>query len=189
MTFAKKALHARVLVLVVAGWMILRVVGRPAEAATPSSAPRAATAASAASGLPIDLPLDRGDTVDGWALARGAIVVAVMLAVAGAVVLRTRFRWSAPPPFGDRKQSPWTRWLAPVAANRPLRVVQSSRLTPRASVHVLHWDDKEWLVGCTEHGIAVLGQRAPPEAAGDGGRAGAAPDLVHPERSVTGKQP
>jgi hypothetical protein len=47
-----------------------------------------------------------------------------------------------------------------------LRLVQSLFLTPRASVHVIGWDGREWLVGCTEGGLMELGWRATPHSAG-----------------------
>lgn len=53
----------------------------------------------------------------------------------------------------------WRTWLITPANVTNLKVVQSTRLTPRASAHVLQWDGKEWLVGCTERSITVLGQR------------------------------
>jgi hypothetical protein len=58
----------------------------------------------------------------------------------------------------------WLRWLSPTLRGHPVQILQSTRLTPRATVHVLVWDGKEWLVGCAEHGITVLGQRASPAA-------------------------
>ena len=56
-------------------------------------------------------------------------------------------------------QAPWMKWLAAGGAEG-MRVIQSSRLTAKASVHILHWDDKEWMVGVTDQGIALLGQRS-----------------------------
>ncbi len=47
-----------------------------------------------------------------------------------------------------------------------LKVLQSTALTARASLHVVRWDGREWLVGCTERGIATLAERMPPAEAG-----------------------
>jgi len=41
---------------------------------------------------------------------------------------------------------------------RPLEVLHSTRLTPRASVHVLRWKGREWLVGCSDQSVTVIGE-------------------------------
>ena len=46
-----------------------------------------------------------------------------------------------------------------------LKLIQSTALTARASLHVVRWDGREWLLGCTDHGITPLAERTPPEAA------------------------
>lgn len=51
-----------------------------------------------------------------------------------------------------------------------LKVVQSTALTARASLHVVRWDGREWLLGCTEHGIAPLAERAPASVVEASGR-------------------
>jgi hypothetical protein len=53
----------------------------------------------------------------------------------------------------------WLKWFAPANDPKGVRVLQSTRLTPRATLHVLHWDAKEWLVGCTEHSVTLIAQR------------------------------
>ena len=45
-----------------------------------------------------------------------------------------------------------------------LKVMQSTALTARASLHVVRWDGREWLFGCTEHGITPLAERTPSDA-------------------------
>jgi flagellar biogenesis protein FliO len=67
----------------------------------------------------------------------------------------------------------WIGWLVwrgkglrgmfrPVARDG-LKLVQSTALTARASLHVVRWDGREWLLGCTERGITPLAERAQPE--------------------------
>jgi hypothetical protein len=42
-----------------------------------------------------------------------------------------------------------------------IRVLQSVRLTPRSTLHVIRWDGKDLIVGCAEGAIAILGSRTP----------------------------
>lgn len=57
----------------------------------------------------------------------------------------------------------WRRLMA-ARATAQLRVVESARLTPRSSVHVVQWSGRQWLLGCTEQGITVIGQQPAPAA-------------------------
>ncbi len=175
-----------VLALVVAGWLVFRafdargpasVAGgassSPAKAAllagpgsrdaAPDQTTREGGLASGADTgtfrLPAGLPLRRSTAPD---VPRGtllgfALLCASALAVAGVVLLRRRLHASLALPDSARADG-WLRWL-PGALPSQLRVLQTIRLTGRASVHVLRWDEKEWLVGCAEHGMTILGQR------------------------------
>jgi hypothetical protein len=111
------------------------------------------------------LPLRRETETSAGSSPQGAILVALILALAAAVLLRARRRRPALPPAGENRRRGWLSWLPGALARPPLQVLHSTRLTPRASVHVLVWDDKEWLVGCTEQGVTMLGQRPSPAAA------------------------
>jgi flagellar biosynthesis protein FliO len=105
--------------------------------------------------------------MDVWAQVRAFTFLTVLFGIAGAVLWRRRARRSAasvtPPP----RVTGWLRWLVPEVSDAPLRVLQSARLTSRASVHVVRWDDTEWLIGCTDRELTVIGQRSHPT----GGRA------------------
>jgi Flagellar biosynthesis protein, FliO len=67
----------------------------------------------------------------------------------------------------------WIGWLAwrrkglsgmfRPAQRDGLKVLQSTALTARASLHVVRWDGREWLLGCTERGITPLAERTPPD--------------------------
>jgi hypothetical protein len=61
----------------------------------------------------------------------------------------------------------WAAWLRPSDAVGGLRLVQTVRLTPRASLHLVRWNDRELLVACSERGVEWLGGGAP-AGAGDG---------------------
>ncbi|RAN48422.1 hypothetical protein RB25_11595 [Herbaspirillum rubrisubalbicans] len=59
-----------------------------------------------------------------------------------------------------RTSAHWAKWLKVKNVSMRLCLVQSTRLTPKSSVHVVQWDHKEWLLGCSEQGITLLGQRS-----------------------------
>lgn len=135
------------------------------------AAPSAAAAVSAQSGdesrLPASLPLKRDDDSDignGRVWMKEGLLLVVVLA--GAAMVLIRKRTSSPASSIPRGMS--QGWLNRRAfqADRP-RVESITRLTNRASVHVLQWDGKEWLVGCTEQNMIVLGQRSSRSGQGD----------------------
>lgn len=124
-----------------------------------------ATARSGASGALAGsaLPLVRDDA-DRFTAGRLVSVVLMLLAGAGALAW-ARGRQGGPGAGGGRWGEPfrqgWQRWRS-IRGASAVRLVQSTRLTPRASVHVLEWDGRELLVGCAEDGITVLGERVSP---------------------------
>lgn len=44
------------------------------------------------------------------------------------------------------------------ASARSLAVLESTRLTAKASAHVVQWNDRQWLVVCTDQSATVVGQ-------------------------------
>ncbi len=58
--------------------------------------------------------------------------------------------------------SAWFGRLTRGAPAERVRVMQSVRLTPRSSLHVVLWDGRELLVACADAGVSVLGSRLPP---------------------------
>jgi hypothetical protein len=125
------------------------------------------------SGLPATLPLKRdpvlgsesGDPLRG----RGWAVFGLLVVIfAGVLVYRAR--------ASDKglEAPKWMRRMGVSFSDAPVRVVHSVRLTPHASLHLVRWNDQEWLLGCSESGMLLVGQsRVPwsPAAASDEGRA------------------
>lgn len=112
----------------------------------------AASAAVAGSGAAV-LPFKRG-AEDGWpggigTLAFLSLLLVVVLAWAG---WRRQNRGSS---------SSSLRQLL-VRQNPDLKVVQSVRLTPRASLHVIEWKGQQQLLACSEHGVQAISS-PPPE--------------------------
>jgi hypothetical protein len=109
--------------------------------------------------LPASLPLRRDEPAPGPGLGplrSAGLAVALAALFGGAILLRGRGATSGRPAARLR----WPAWLGlqAGATTRPMRVVQSQRLTPRASLHVVEWDGREWLVGCSEQGISLVAQ-------------------------------
>ena len=110
--------------------------------------------------LSADLPLRREPS---QALAVGrapalVVLAAIMLVFVGGALLRRQGRAVGRGPAVAVRLASWLRTLSPAEPKRTLRVLQSARLTARASVHVLQWDGREWLVGCSEQGMTVMGR-------------------------------
>lgn len=53
----------------------------------------------------------------------------------------------------------WLKGFGASPSAKALQVVQSTRLTAQASLHVVQWDGKEWMVGCTDQGLSILANR------------------------------
>lgn len=135
-------------------------VSSPERTLGAGPAPLEISRGSSSARLPLDLPLKRESS---QVPARGRavapfVLAATMLVFGGAALLRRYSRAAKGQPATDRSLAAWLRRLTP-SQEQSLRVLQSARLTARASVHVLKWDGREWLIGCTEQGVTVMGQR------------------------------
>lgn len=112
--------------------------------------------------IPPEIPVRRASEhpVSGAAPLRWVLILGVAL-VAGIVLVQGRRRAAAPrgaAPLG--LGSSLGRWLRGAGADGGARLVQSIRLTPRASVHVLRWEGEDWLLACGEGPVTLLGRRA-----------------------------
>ena len=112
------------------------------------------------SGIAPSLPLRRDSDValeaHGFGAFRALALVLMLIALSAWLLRR---KWLGRRSGAPSKAPDWLKWLDAPAKAGGLRVVESRRLTPRASLHVLHWGGEEWLVGCTEQGMTVLGKR------------------------------
>jgi hypothetical protein len=144
-------------------------VSSPERTLGAGPAPLEISRGSSSARLPADLPLKRESS---QAPAGGR--AGVPFVFGAAAVLRRHSRGAKGGPAMDRSLAAWLRRFSPSAQEHSLRVLQSARLTARASVHVLKWDGREWLIGCTEQGVSVMGQRisAASQATGGAGIAG-----------------
>jgi hypothetical protein len=137
--------------------------------------------------IPREIPVRRDpEDVGAGAGVGGVVLLVVLLAASGFALVHIR-RSMAAPRATRAWRSGWFRWFAASRAAGGVRLVQSVRLTPRASVHVVRWDDKEWLIGCADDSVQILGCRAeaaepsPPAARAE--PAPAAPELAEQEKS------
>lgn len=132
--------------------------------------------------LPAALPLvrDAGLSVGGVD-PRWLALLGLILFIAFVVAARLRkHRAGLPRGPARRASNAWSAFgalsalrahlgghLGAGAVDQPLRVVQSARLNARASVHVLRWGEREWLIGCTDQQISVLADPQPRHPDGD----------------------
>ena len=120
-----------------------------------------ASASSASAGLPANIPVKREHTGGlggpkgdhGWL----AIGIAVVLLGIGVVAMRKRSR-----PAGARAPG-WRslRNLLDAGPSPEIAQASSTRLSPRHSLHVVEWNGRRLLLGCSEHAIRLLAE-APP---------------------------
>lgn len=124
---------------------------------------------AASSALPSSLPVRR-DTAPVWETGGIGVLgaLSVVLVVAGALAWGLRRGMATSPKTADWSSVLRGRWLllgGKSPSGRPqeeLRMVRSLRLTPRASVHVVEWNGRQWLVGASEQAVSLLGERSSP---------------------------
>lgn len=86
-----------------------------------------------------------------------------------------RCAWSMGPTLG-KGQSPspsrqqktgWRRFVGPRGSDA-IELIGTTRLTPRHSVHVVQWEGRNLLIGCSDQTIALLAESTPKPGAGTG---------------------
>jgi len=134
-------------------------------AADPASQPAAPHASGAP--LPSSIPVRRDATSsegegagDRWWVA--TLFVGGLLAC-GVIAAR---RKQAKADAGARSVMSWFRLggLIDTASSREIERVSSTRLSPRHSLHVVVWNGKRLLLGCTDQSIQVLSEALAPES-------------------------
>jgi hypothetical protein len=126
-----------------------------------ASSPQAVAAASA-------IPFLRRDPHDADASGAGGALVAVLLLAAAGAWLAHRAGWLRRGGGATRLR----RLLAPTSA-AGLRVLGSTRLTPKASAHVLQWEGRRVLVVCTDHAATVVARDEAGDVRADAAAGGA----------------
>lgn len=101
------------------------------------------------------------------------IFILLMVLIVVQVTLRRRLD-----PAGGKASWNWRRALRLPANDAALRVVATTRLDGRASLHVIEWEGTQLLIARSEHSIALLAEH-PPRASsahpfGDGKDGGSA---------------
>ncbi len=126
-------------------------------APSPSSetpAPAPATASPSEPGSADSLPLRR-DASPIWQTGGtdpfAALTIVLLIAGGGGW-----FLWRRKARNGDGGKRPGWPFRGPPQATLSLKVLQSIRLTPRASLHIVKWNDRSLLLGCTDQGVTVL---------------------------------
>lgn len=159
-----------------AAWSARRSGARPQAV----RAERVERAGEGRSPLSQSLPLIRDDgrgEPESWSWGRLALLVATGAVLLGGVALRGAGR-------GREMAAGMRGWLGSLQRGKDstaLHVVSAARLTNRATVHVVSWKGSEWLLGCADGEITVIGRSTPEEPAVEPGRcAGTTPGEEEP---------
>lgn len=105
--------------------------------------------------LPASIPVKR-NAPSGDSSNDSALVVIALLAALALLAYPVAKAWQ------QRKAgNAWVNWFGASPAS-DLRVLGSTRLTPRHSLHVVEWEGKRLLLGCSEQSVRVLDQADAP---------------------------
>ena len=140
------------------------------EKVAPANGPATSSAESAPTDRPVmrlseELPLRRGDSPiwksDGvHPFAALSIVLALAMVCAWFMWYRKRRGAGRRPgtSAASGRAGNWMFWRPWVMPGKPgeFRVLQSTRLGPRSSLHVVEWQGQQLLLGCTEQSITTL---------------------------------
>lgn len=126
---------------------------------TPSASSTARSSVKVEAGrISGSIPVKRESEPEGgatWGVPQLLLAVAVLGGLLWWLPKRLRARSSSGGSLNTRMLS---RMVGQKNGDHP-RVLSSSRLVGKASLHVIEWDHQQWLVGCTEHHVSVLAKR------------------------------
>ncbi len=135
-----------------------------ASADTASSTSAPTSSATLSPSLPLRRDTDSASEIGGAAtFLILALSIAAIWAAGWALVRNHRLQRRFLPALGGiggTGQSKTGKWWQSLATTDGVQILQSKPLTARVSVHVLQWDGKEWLLGCADNAIEVIGQRS-----------------------------
>lgn len=153
-------------------WLVSAVLAL--SLAPPIGAAETAPATTGTVSLPSDIPVRREAHAESGNGGRTVFVVWSVVALGALAWVAIGWSRRQRNAAEQASHSPWqlglTRLLGRTNA-ADLRVLSSVRLSTRHSVHVVAWQHKEYLVGCSEQGLTLLDQRTtvgsatPPEPA------------------------
>lgn len=113
--------------------------------------------------FPADIPLRRDTPSEEQASGLIVLVALCLLALGGLTWIMVRFKQGKRRGSGNPAESAglvnFFRQLGKPSTEE-LRVISTSRLTSRHSVHVVVWLETEYLLGCSEHAVTLLDHRA-----------------------------
>ncbi len=119
--------------------------------------------------IPESIPVrrDGATTTEDRSPARALVLTAMLAIIAVVVVRKYRVPLGASPLQGSKGSNLLSRWFRPAVRPDGVRLLHSLRLTPRSTVHVVQWDGRELLVGCSDQGVVLLGERNAASPPGD----------------------
>ncbi len=148
-------------------WLLLALLAL--SPALPAQASNAAPPMTGATSLPSDIPVRRDTPANGTDGGRTVFVIWSLLAVGALVWVSLRWSRRHPKnnPAAPARPGDWKQGIAQLfgrTASAELRVLSSVRISARHSVHVVAWQHKEYLLGCSEQGLTVLDRRQQPDS-------------------------
>lgn len=152
--------------LTIAIWLVggLLGVNGPASAAEPGTTP---SSSAAPAGLPGTIPFKR-EPESTYGEANPLPWVAMPLGALALLYIGLRFTRARRSPLTavPSEKLHWTSWrraLAGQAHPTEIRRVDSTRLSPHHTLHVVEWQGRRLLVGCSEHSVNLVAE-APAQA-------------------------
>lgn len=130
--------------------------GGPSAWAQEGSAPTS----TAESSLPTSIPLKRetGSGADAANTLRWTLMALFIAGLAGWSLVAVR-RGNKKKAASGTGLSGWFR-LAQGGAPQEIRQITSTKLTPRHSLHVVEWNGRKLLLGCTDQSVQLLSEEA-----------------------------
>lgn len=130
------------------------------HAAQTQAPPLAEPVSGAAVVLPADIPVRRDASSDAGSGGQLVYVVWSALAIGSLIWVVVRRAGQTRRAASLAPSVTWHQALArlwvPAPAAADLRVLGSTRLDAHHSVHVVCWNDKSYLIGCSENGLSLL---------------------------------
>lgn len=105
--------------------------------------------------LPASLPLNREAVTASFPTGMWIVLGVLLFLFVASHVYRNNKKNSI---SGLKPGSWWQRLAGNEDNNLKVKVISQTRLTPRASLHVVEWDGRTILVSCTENQISVVAE-------------------------------
>lgn len=126
---------------------------------TPSTSPATPADVKAEVGrIPGSIPVKREAEPDGGAMFGLPQLLLLVAVLGGLLWWLPKYLRSRSSSGGGLKPGVFSRMVGQRQGDHA-RVISSSQLAGKATLHVVEWNHEQWLLGCTEHQVSVLAKR------------------------------